>query len=94
MLFWILLILGVLAIYFILKLSHLKYKVSLTFLIGFLLFLILTFVKVISNNSIELSSPTGIFSAVKLYFSWLGHVFSNIKVITGNMIKMDWFPSN
>ena len=80
MLIWILLAVGVGSIYFVLKMSHWKHKIGLTAVILFLLILSLTFVKVASSNSVELGSPSGIFSAVKFYFSWLGHVFDNAKV--------------
>jgi len=94
MIVWILLAIGIFAIYFVLKMSHLKHKMGLTAIILFLLILSLTFVSVVNKNSVELNSPSGVFSAVQLYFSWLGHVFSNAKVITGNIIRMDWFASN
>ena len=90
MLFWIVFSLAVLGVILLIKFS----KIGLAFTLGFLAILILSFIKVVSINSVELSSPTGIFLAPKLYFSWLANVFDNVKVITGNIIKMNWFPSN
>jgi hypothetical protein len=94
MLFWIILILGLAGIFFLVKLTHFKNNLILAWTFGFILFLVLTFIKVSSSNHIEINSPSGVFSAIRLYFSWLGQVASNIKVITGNAIRMDWFPSN
>ena len=91
---WIILVLGILGIVFIAKLSHLKHKLSISFVVGFILLLVLSFLKVASTNGIELSGLPGFFSAVQVYFFWMGHVFDNLRVITGNVVRMDWFSVN
>lgn len=91
---WIIILLAILGIVFIAKLSHLKHKISISFAILFLLFIYLSFVKVLNSNELDVNSAGEFFSATKLYFSWLGHAFSNIKVLTGNAIRMDWFTNS
>ena len=94
---WIILIVAFAAVFLLNKFVHFrnfKHKFWVIAIILLLLFIIFSFSKVASNNSVSLGSPSGIFSAVQLYFSWLGQAFDNIKVITGNMIRMDWFPKN
>ena len=49
---------------------------------------------VINANSVDLTSASGIFSSVRLYFSWLGHSFDNLQVLTGNVVRMDWFGNS
>lgn len=90
MISWVIILIGVLAIAFISKLSHLKHKLSITMVILFLLFLVLSFNNVVMNNSVNLASPSGIVSAMQLYFSWLGQVLGNLQVVTGNVVRMDW----
>jgi len=94
MITWLIVLIAVLGILFIAKLSHLKHKLSIILLLTFLLFIYLSFVKVVNSNSIDLGSANGFFSGVKLYFSWLGHAFGNMKVITGNVVRMDWFSNS
>ncbi len=94
MITWLIVLAIVLGILFVAKLSHLKHKLSIIFLMVFLLFLYLSFVKVLSSNSVELDSAKGFFSGIKLYFSWLGQTFGNLKVITGNAVRMNWFSNS
>lgn len=94
MIAWIIVLAAVLAILFIAKLSHLKHKLSIIALIGFVLIVMLTFMKVANTNSLDVGSTSGFFSGVKLYFSWLGNAFNNFKVLTGNVVRMDWFSNS
>lgn len=87
---WIIVILAIAGIVLIAKFSHLKHRFGVILLIVFLLFIYLTFSSVVSNNNINLKTASGLFKGIKLYFSWLGHAFDNLKVLTGNAIKMDW----
>ena len=93
-LIWILLIVGILGIIFITKLSHLKNKLSMSLLVIFVLFIVITFLKVADANGIELTSVPAFFSAITVYFFWIGHVFDNLRVVTGNVVRMDWFSVN
>lgn len=91
---WWIVVGAILAIVIVTKLihfKHLKHKISAIAIVCLLLFLGLSFMKITQTNSVDLKSPTGIFSGINLYFSWLGQVFGNVKVITGNVVRMDWF---
>jgi hypothetical protein len=48
----------------------------------------------VKSNNIDLKSASGVYSAIKAYGSWFGLAFDNMKVLTGNIVKMNWFPSN
>jgi len=93
MIVWWIIILALAALLIVFKsqLAHMKHRFSILFFVILAAIFIITFVKVVNANSIDLKSPSGIFSGVKLYFSWLGHLFGNLKVITGNMLRMEWF---
>jgi len=91
---WLILILAVLGIAFIAQLSHLKHKAGIIALIVFLAFMGITFVLVARANSVDLGSSSGFFSGIKLYFSWIGHALGNLKVLTGNAVRMEWFSNS
>ena len=94
---WMLILLVVAVLFILFKLihfRHFKQKVVVVFVVLLLLFLVLTFSSVVQNNNINLKSPTGLAVAGKVYLSWFGSVFDNLKVITGNIIRMDWIPKD
>lgn len=90
----ILIAIAAIAVILKLQMGHLKQKFFIIVLIVIFLFFGITFVKVVNANSINLSSASGVFSGVKLYFSWLGHSFDNLQVLTGNVVRMNWFSNS
>jgi glucan phosphoethanolaminetransferase (alkaline phosphatase superfamily) len=72
------------------KMEHLKTRVYVVVVIFLLIFFYLTISGVIEKNKVDIKTFDGVVSAGKLYFSWLGQVFTNSKVIAGNAVKMDW----
>lgn len=72
------------------EVKRLKHKLFAIFLIGLILFSYFSFSFVFSGRKVDLTSVRGIIEAGEIYLSWLGNVFSNIKVITSSAIKMDW----
>ena len=49
---------------------------------------------VTKQNSLDFSSPKGVFNAIKVYTGWLVNGYHNMKDITGKAIKMDWASTN
>jgi len=72
------------------KMEHLKTKIYVVVIIFLLLFFYVTISGVTEKNKVNLKTFDGIMSAGKLYFSWLGQVFTNVKTISGSAVKMDW----
>lgn len=91
---WIIIIIAILAIFFLSKINNAKHKFSLIIIVLLIVFFYFTFTSVAKSNSINLGTASGVFSTGKLYLSWLVHGFGNVKTITGNAVRMDWFPSN
>lgn len=94
---WILIGLAIIAVIIVSKLihfKHLKHRLTAIFLILLLFFAYASVSGVIKSNSIDITTPSGVFQAAKVYFSWLGLVFDNMRVVTGNVIRMDWAPGN
>ncbi len=71
-----------------------KHKFFAILLILLIIFSYFGFIIAIKGKDIDLKTSEGIKKAVGIYFSWLGHVFKNIKLITANAIKMDWKPES
>jgi hypothetical protein len=94
---WILILLGIVAIYVVAKVvhfNHFKTKILLILAILLILFIVSTFASVLHNNTIDFKSPSGVLQAGKVYFMWLGQAFGNIKTLTANAVKMEWMPKN
>jgi uncharacterized membrane protein YqhA len=90
----IVILLAVGAILSISRLSHLKHKLSIIGVLVLCLFLFITFMSVANSNSVKINSFGNFFTAIQLYFSWLGHVLGNLGTLTGNAIRMDWFGNS
>lgn len=94
---WMFILFGIIVIIVVSKFlhfHHLKSKIIAVVLIVVLIFITSTFMSVIKNNSVDFKSVSGIINVVKIYFVWLGQAFGNIKVLTANVVKMDWIPQN
>jgi hypothetical protein len=94
---WLIILIGVIAIFVVSKFihfRHIKHRITAIVIILVVLFLYASVSGVVKTNDIDWKSPSGILSAGKIYLSWLVQAFDNIKVLTGNAIKMDWVPKN
>jgi hypothetical protein len=80
----------VIAIYLIFELKRMKHKIFAIFLIALILFAFFSFNAVFKGKNITITNVTDLENAGKLYFSWLGAVFNNMKILTTNAIEMDW----
>ncbi len=78
------------AIWVIIEIKRLKHKLFAILLISLILFSYLSFSAVLRNEEIDYTTISGFMSASKIYFSWLGSVFGNMKSITTYAIKQDW----
>jgi hypothetical protein len=86
---WVITVLVVL-IFIVIKFKELRHKFSFILIVALLLFVVLSFGKVYSEKKVDLNSLDGVVSAGKLYFSWLGNAFTNLKGISGYAVKQNW----
>ena len=63
-------------------------------LIFILMFFIIVGLILINNNNLHLSDKGQLKTFSKLYFNWLGEIYSNFFSITGHISKLEWMPSN
>jgi len=67
-----------------------KHKFWAFVLIGLVIFAYISFVVTVKKHNADLTSFKGVMKAIKIYFSWLGSIFGNLKSLTGSAVRMDW----
>jgi len=80
----------VIFIWFFFEIKRMRHKLWAIFLIGLMLFTYISFTASLKNNDVELNSIGGVIDAGKLYISWLGGVFMNVKSISAYAVKQEW----
>ncbi|MAH03868.1 hypothetical protein CMI39_03735 [Candidatus Pacearchaeota archaeon] len=78
------------AIWVIIEIKRLKHKLFAIFLIGLLLFAYFGSVMAFKGKDVDYKTVPGLIDATKIYFSWLGFIFTNMKTLTAGAVQMDW----
>lgn len=91
---WIIIIILVVAGIFAIKMNHLRHRIFIIALIFIALFFYLTVTFVATKNNVNMNSYDGFMNGVRVYGGWLANGFQNLKIITGNAMKMDWGSTN
>jgi len=86
----ILVLVLVVAIWLVIEFKRFRHKLLAVFLILLILFTYFSFAGVVKDKNLDLKTFDGMKEAGKLYFLWIGHAFKNVKVVTSNVIDMDW----
>jgi hypothetical protein len=64
------------------------------FILLILIFFIIGGLFIISNNNLFMYQQGNVVNFVDMYLTWLNQLSSNLNILTGNVIKLDWIPSN
>jgi len=80
----------IIAIWVIIEIKRLKHKLFAVFLIALILFTYLSFIVTLQGQEIDFKSVSGWMTAGKLYYSWLGSIFGNMRSLTSYAVNMDW----
>lgn len=80
----------IIVIWIVIEVKRMKHKIFAIFLIALILFLYISSTFVFKGHDINFKTVSGMTTATKLYFSWLGSIFGNMKSITTSAVKMDW----
>lgn len=91
---WIILIVVVILVLIFLRYRHIKHRFFLILLVLLIILMYFSFDFAFSGTNSNFNSVSGIFHAGKIYFSWLGHAFHNVKTIAGNAVHMNWTTGN
>ena len=91
---WIIIVILVIVGVFAIKMNHLKHRVFIIILIILALFFYASVTYISSKNNLSMNSYNGFVNTMKIYGGWLGNGFGNVRVLTGNAVKMDWTSVN
>ncbi|MEX0932875.1 MAG: hypothetical protein WDZ77_02130 [Candidatus Pacearchaeota archaeon] len=83
-----------LGIWFVIEMKRFQHKLIA---IGLIVLVIVGYAGMATigqNNNVDLTTIGGIVEATKLYASWIGGFFSNLKAITTQAISLDWFGNH
>ena len=84
----------IVAVWLLFGFKRMKHKFFAISLIALLLFSFFTFNVAFKGKEISVNNASDLGKMFKIYFSWLGNIFGNMKTITGNVIEMDWQGNN
>ena len=80
----------IIAIWVVVEIRRFKHKLFAIFLIALILFGYLSFTISFKDRAVDLKTIEGLTTASKIYFSWLGSMFGNLKSVTSYAVKKDW----
>jgi hypothetical protein len=86
----ILVVVLIAVIWLFIEFKRFRHKMLAVFLIVLILFTYISFSSVIKGKNLDLKTFEGIKDAGHLYVLWLGHAFQNVKVVTSNVVNMNW----
>ena len=59
-----------------------------------MMFFVIGALFVISNNNLAMSKQENIVKFTELYLGWVDNFSVNLKQVTGNVVRLEWFPDN
>jgi hypothetical protein len=80
----------IIAIWLLFGFKRIKYKLLAVFLIALVLFSLFSFIIAFKGEEVSIKNISDFGRVSKIYFSWLGNFFRNIKIITGQVVSMNW----
>ena len=80
----------VFVIFVFVKFKYIKHKLTWIIVLFLVLLFYIGFLASTSGKSIDFSTFEGSQAGIKLYLTWLGQSFDNMKTLTGHAIKLDW----
>lgn len=92
--YWLLIIVLVIIVIIVIKFKEYRHKIGFLVIALIIAFFGFTAFNVYTHNNLDLSNVGGIFHAGKVYFSWLGQSFSNVKTLSGYAVQQDWGAVN
>jgi len=57
-----------------------------------LVFFVLSALLIVSNHNFALYEKENVQDFLGLYLEWLNEIYLNFQTITGQAVKMNWFP--
>ena len=90
MLSWLVVVIIIALIFVFIKTRYMKHKIVWVIVILIAGLLYAGYFFSVSKANVDLNSPQGVETAVRLYLSWFVSAFHNTKILTGQAISQDW----
>jgi hypothetical protein len=74
----------------LLRFKKLKHEIFAFVLIVLILFAFFSFTMAFKGKNVTISNFSDVSNAAKIYMTWFGNAFDNVKLITTQAIKMNW----
>jgi hypothetical protein len=87
---FLLIVVIILILWILFQMKSAHHHLGMYVWIAIVLFLILSVAYAFKGVNIDFKSASGIESAFKIYVSWLGHAFQNVKTLTGQATQLNW----
>ena len=81
---------AIVAILLLVKVKKFQHELLAISLIVLILFGVFSFNLAFRGKDISIKDVASLEKAVKIYFSWLGTAASNVKILTAQVVKMNW----
>ncbi len=78
------------AIAVMLIIKFVPHKLFAIIIVLVLLFLYFSGSYFLSDGEIDITTGEGVLDVATLYIGWMGHLYTNIRTLTGRAIEMDW----
>jgi hypothetical protein len=91
---WLIIGIIILTLIVLLKVASFKHRIAIVIAVFLVLFFYLSFAVIARNQAMDFKTVSGLTDAGKLYFSWIGNAFSNLRTITGNVVDMEWIKND
>jgi len=80
----------IIAVLTFLRFKKVKHELFAFFLILIIVFAFFSFTLAFKGKNVSITNVSDATNAAKIYLSWIGNAFNNVKIITTQAIKMDW----
>ena len=77
-------------IFVFVKLKYIKHKLSWIIVLVLILLFYIGFLASTAGQDLDFNTFEGSQTAIKLYLTWLGQSFDNLRTLTGQAINLDW----
>jgi len=82
------------SVWIIIEIKRLKHKLFAIFLVILIISGYLSIMVTFKGQEVDLKTIPGVIGAGKMYLSWLGSAFGNMKSITTYAVQKEWGSSN
>ena len=59
-----------------------------------IIFFVIGALLIISNNDLSMREKKNVSHFTELYIDWMNQIYINLQSISGNVVKLNWFPFN